>query len=122
MISSVGHISIPVTNQDRALAFYTEKLGFRLVGDTPMGDERWIEVAPPEGTATLVLYGTPEQREKTMGLFSPIMFMSKDLAATHRALVEQDVPIVQEPKKEFWGAFLIFADPDGNTFLVSGPL
>ncbi len=123
IISRIGQISIPVSDQDRALAFYTEKLGCTLTGDTPMGEEgRWIEVSLPDGETRLVLYGTPEQRETTMGTFSPIMFSSPDLSAAYRELVEKDVNIIQPPKEEFWGAFLIFADPDGNSFLVSGPL
>ncbi|GIV97250.1 MAG: lactoylglutathione lyase [Herpetosiphonaceae bacterium] len=124
MLSRIGQVSIPVSDQDRAVAFYTEKLGCSLVMDQPMGEsgERWIEVALPEGETHLVLYGSPEQRERVMGSFSNIMFYSSDLAATHRALESRGVTIVQPPTTEFWGSYLIFADPDGNSFLVSGPL
>src|SRR5215210_7689503 len=45
MITNVKFVSIPTTNQDRALAFYTEKLGFKLATDQPFNDkQRWIEL------------------------------------------------------------------------------
>ena len=48
MIKGVKFASIPVSNQDRALAFYTEKLGFRLLTDQPFSEEqRWVELGLP---------------------------------------------------------------------------
>lgn len=47
---------VPVADQDAAIAFYTDTLGFDLVADIPFGDgERWVEVAPPDGGTALVL-------------------------------------------------------------------
>ncbi len=46
MIDAVATVCIFVTDQDRAKAFYTEKLGFELLQDSPMGESRWIAVAP----------------------------------------------------------------------------
>jgi len=54
-ITTVGRVVVPVSDQDAGIAFYTERLGFSLVADTPYGEgERWIEVAPPGGGADRV--------------------------------------------------------------------
>ena len=47
-ITQVGRVMVLVSDQDRAIAFYVEKLGFELRADVPFGDgDRWVEVAPP---------------------------------------------------------------------------
>jgi catechol 2,3-dioxygenase-like lactoylglutathione lyase family enzyme len=57
MIRGIKFASVPVSDQDRALAFYTEKLGFRLVTDQPFNDsQRWIELAIPGADTRLVLF------------------------------------------------------------------
>ena len=58
MLTKVGTITVHVTDQDKALAFYTEQLGFETRADMPMGpDQRWIEVARP-GAQTRILLGS----------------------------------------------------------------
>ena len=55
-ITRVGRVIVPVMDQDEAIAFYTEKLGFSLAADTPYGEgDRWVEVAPPGGGAAIAL-------------------------------------------------------------------
>jgi catechol 2,3-dioxygenase-like lactoylglutathione lyase family enzyme len=57
MIKGVKFASIPVSNQDRALAFYTEKLGFRLLTDQPFSEEqRWVELGLPGADTRVVLF------------------------------------------------------------------
>ena len=52
-ITEVGTVIVPVSDQDKAVAFYSEKLGFEKRADTPYGDgDRWVEVAPPGATTT----------------------------------------------------------------------
>ena len=62
MLTSVGTITVQVTDQDKALEFYTQKLGFEVRTDQPTGpDQRWIEVAPPGAQTRILLYkATPE--------------------------------------------------------------
>jgi catechol 2,3-dioxygenase-like lactoylglutathione lyase family enzyme len=69
-ITQVGRVMVPVADQDAAIAFYTDKLGFSLAADVPFGDgERWVEVAPPDGGAALALVPraatTSRRREST---------------------------------------------------------
>jgi len=62
MLTKIGTITVQVTDQDKALAFYTQKLGFEKRSDQPMGpDQRWIEVAPQGAQTRILLYkATPE--------------------------------------------------------------
>jgi lactoylglutathione lyase len=57
MLTMIGTITVHVTDQDKALAFYTQKLGFEMRADMPMGpDQRWLEVAPPGAQTRILLY------------------------------------------------------------------
>ena len=121
MITQVKIACITVTDQDKALAFYTEKLVFKKVTDAPMGDKgRWIEVAPPEGS-TLVALLLPHMEGDKAGGFSNILFTSDDVRKTYDELKERGVQFTEPPKEEFWGTYTIFADPDGNQFVLSTP-
>ena len=55
-ISQLGRVIVPVSDQDKAIEFYTDKLGFSLTADAPYGDgDRWIEVTPSQGGAAIAL-------------------------------------------------------------------
>ena len=67
MIKSLKFVSIPTSDQDRALAFWTEQVGFRVATDQPMGPgRRWIELSIPGGETRVVLH-TPEGQEDRIG-------------------------------------------------------
>ena len=55
MISGIGKVVVPVDDQERAKEFWTQRMGFELRRDESYGDERWIEVGPPDGAPVLVL-------------------------------------------------------------------
>jgi predicted enzyme related to lactoylglutathione lyase len=120
MIKQVKLVNIPVTDQDRALAFYTEKLGFEVKTDVAFGPQRWIELAIP-GAETLVTLFTPDGAESKIGSFTGIVFASDDVEATYAELTARGVEYVKPPKKESWGTSSIFKDPDGNQFVISSP-
>src|SRR5436309_14273664 len=66
MIKGIKFASVPVSDQDRALAFYTEKLGFAVATDQPFTDkQRWIELRIPGAATGLVLF-TPEDRKSVV--------------------------------------------------------
>ncbi len=72
MIDAVATICIFVSDQDRAKAFYTEKLGFELREDAPMGPSRWIAVAPAGARTEVILYKVRNPiPSKGMGLQQP---------------------------------------------------
>jgi catechol 2,3-dioxygenase-like lactoylglutathione lyase family enzyme len=118
MIRGVKFASIPVADQDRALAFYTEKLGFRVATDQPFNDtQRWIELAIPGADTRLVLFRFGDTFKP--GGQMNITFWTDDVEATARELKNKGVELLGEPKRESWGVFAGFKDPDGNTFILS---
>lgn len=119
MIKGIKFASVAVSDQDRALEFYTGKLGFRVLTDQPFNDDqRWIELQIPGSSTGLVLF-TPPGHEDRIGTFSNIAFYADDVIATHRELVSRGVEFLGEPQREDWGTSAIFKDPDGNQFVLS---
>jgi len=121
MIKGIKFTSIPVRDQDRALEFYTQKLGFRVLTDSPFdGTQRWIELGIPRAETRLVLFTAPGQ-EAMIGGFMNVTFMADDVEATARELEAKGVAFVQKAQKADWGTSAIFEDPDGNQFVLSTP-
>lgn len=119
MIKAVKFVSIPVRNQDQAVAFYTEKLGFQILTDQPFGDkQRWIELRIP-GSETEVVLFTPPGHEDRIGTFSNVTFVTDDLDRTYQELTTRGVVFSAPPTKQSWGRFAKFEDPDGNQFVLS---
>jgi catechol 2,3-dioxygenase-like lactoylglutathione lyase family enzyme len=117
MITHLKFVSVPVTDQDRSLAFFTEKLGFRVATDQPFTDkQRWIELRIGDSQTRFVLF-TPDGHEDRIGGFFNGSLACDDCDATHRQLKQRGVD-VSEPKKEPWGSYMIVKDPDGNQFVV----
>jgi catechol 2,3-dioxygenase-like lactoylglutathione lyase family enzyme len=119
VIKAIKFASVPVSDQERALAFYTDKLGFKVVTDQPFDDtQRWIELAIPRAETRLVLF-TPDGQRDRIGGFSNLTFVSDDVEATWRLLESRGVEFTQAPEKADWGTAAIFKDPDGNQFVLS---
>ena len=122
MIRGISIASIPIRNQDTALKFYTEKLGFKVVTDQPMGDgQRWIELLIPGAESRVALF-TPEGHEERIGSFQPLTFWCDDVFTTAKTMKSRGVEFAQEPKQEVWGTMAIFKDPDANQFVISNRL
>jgi catechol 2,3-dioxygenase-like lactoylglutathione lyase family enzyme len=86
--SRVKFVSIPVVDQDRALAFYTEKLGFRVATDQPFDDkQRWIELAIPGAETGVVLFRMDEGPQP--GGFMNMSLWTDDVRVTARTLKER---------------------------------
>ena len=119
MITHLKFASIPSRDQDRALAFWTETIGFTLATDQPFSDkQRWIELSIRDSDTRLVLF-TPDGHEDRTGGFFNGAFACDDVEATHRQLSERGVVFESPPQKQHWGTFAIFRDPDGNRFVLS---
>jgi catechol 2,3-dioxygenase-like lactoylglutathione lyase family enzyme len=119
MIRGIKIVSIPVSNQDVSLKFYTEKLGFKVATDQPFsGTQRWIELLIPGSDTSLALF-TPPGHENRIGGFQPMTFWCDDVFATAQLLESKGVELAAEPKKEVWGTMAKFKDPDGNEFVFS---
>ena len=117
MIRQVKFVGIPVRDQDRALAFYRDKLGFKIHTDQPMGTQRWIELKVPGAETGVVLF-TPDGHEDRIGTFFNGSFACDDVPKTYQELKERGVEFTQEPKKEPWGTYATFKDSEGNSFVL----
>jgi catechol 2,3-dioxygenase-like lactoylglutathione lyase family enzyme len=119
MIRGIKFVGIPVRDQDAALKFYTEALGFKVVTDQPFNDkQRWIELMIPGADTGLALF-TPPGHEGRIGEFQSISFWCDDVFATANVLKEKGVEFEQEPRTEHWGSVAIFKDSEGNKFVLS---
>ena len=118
MIRGVKFTSIPVTDQDRALAFYTEKLGFRLLTDQPYNDkQRWIELGISGADTRVVLFRFDDGVQP--GAKMNITFWADDVERTVRELESKGVEFAMKAQQADWGTAAIFKDLDGNTFVIS---
>ena len=94
-ITHVGRVMVPVADQDTAIAFYTDTLGFSLTADVPFGEgDRWVEVAPPGGGTTIAL--VPPQGDYQPGRMTGIALDSPDPKADHAALKAAGVDVDAE--------------------------
>jgi len=120
VIRGIKFISIPVKDQNRALQFFTEALGFRVKTDQEFipGGQRWIELSIPGADSGLSLF-TPDGQEDRVGTFQPISFWCDDVFQTAEVLKERGVSFFKDPKKETWGCSAIFEDSEGNKFVLS---
>jgi catechol 2,3-dioxygenase-like lactoylglutathione lyase family enzyme len=122
MITKVTHVTIWVKDQDAALKFYRDQLGFKVISDdsTTIPNYRWLTVAPQppaEPVIALNLATTPEQLAGIgkQGLF---VLESTDIHADYATLKTRNVKIQTEPRENPWGSDFIFEDLYGNDFNV----
>lgn len=128
MSQRLALVTLVVPDYDEAIRFYTDKLGFRLVEDTPLSSEkRWVRVAPPgPGGAELLLAraATPAQQaaigNQTGGRVALFLY-TDDLARDHARLLAHGVRIVRPPAAEPYGQVLVFADLYGNLWDLLQP-
>ena len=122
MISGIGKVVVPVDDQERAKEFWTQRMGFELRRDESYGDERWIEVSPPDGAPVLVLSprpgGEPRREVPDELPHSPVFFDCADIEATHRVLSERGVRFAMPPARQQFGWWSLFEDPDGTRYAL----
>lgn len=126
MVTGVNTVGLYVTDQDEALEFYVEKLGFTVHSDVRNGDYRWLTVQhPDQPTFQLGLFkpGPPIHDEKTArtlhemvakGAMPPLVLTVKDCRAAFRQLSERGVEFTQEPVERYGSVDAGFRDPSGN--------
>ena len=108
-------VSIPVTDVDRAKAFYTEKAGFNADHDHRVSDEmRFVQLTPP-GSACSIALGTGISESEPGP--AQVQIVVSDVHAARAELVERGTEV--SDVQEFpWGSFVFFSDPDGNRWAV----
>ena len=124
MISKVGTVSIFVEDQDRAKAFYTEKLGMECVADNelyPGASSRWLSVAPPGAETQITLYQMDDNWQhyrETLGKSQSLTLECDDIDETYRVYKERGVEFLGEPETQFWGRFVMMLDSEGNSLIL----
>jgi predicted enzyme related to lactoylglutathione lyase len=109
-------VQVPVSDVDRAKAFYTERVGFNADHDHRVSDElRFVQLTPP-GSATSIAIGTGLSTMEP-GSVQGLQVVVEDAAATREGLLERGVQ-VSEVQDFPWGSFVFFSDPDGNGWAV----
>jgi predicted enzyme related to lactoylglutathione lyase len=118
MIKQIKFVSIPVADQNRALDFYTDKLGFTIITDQPFDEkQRWIELRIPKAETRVVLF-TPDGEEKRIGSFMNMSFTCDDIDKTYAELKKQGVEFEGPPQTQPWGRYAMFKDSEGNRFVL----
>jgi catechol 2,3-dioxygenase-like lactoylglutathione lyase family enzyme len=129
VITGVSVVTVIVRDQEEALQFYTEKLGFQKRQDTHMGPDgpRWVSVVPESGTGPeLTLFNPrvflpPEAAEEMLGLIGKmpgLVLGTDDCRKTIADLEARGVKILRQPGEEPYGVEAVFADLYGNAFVL----
>ena len=119
MIKRIKFIGIPVANQDRALQFYTEKLGFRILTDQQFSEkQRWIELSIPGAETGITLF-TPDGHEDRVGTFVNTSWEVDDIDKTYAELQSKGVEFAGPPQEQPWGSFLMMKDSEGNQIVLA---
>jgi catechol 2,3-dioxygenase-like lactoylglutathione lyase family enzyme len=131
VITALSHSTIWVLDQDEALAFYTEQLGFEVNTDATMDDFRWLTVNPPgrpDHELVLVVPGPPMMDEESAAQVKALIakgalgagaFETDDCRATYDELCARGVGFLTEPTERFYGIEATFRDNSGNWFSMT---
>ncbi|MEZ9914702.1 VOC family protein [Vibrio breoganii] len=117
----IGNIALVVENYDDAIEFYTQKLQFKLVEDTDLGDgKRWVQVSPPNSNDTNLLLAqaaTDEQRHAVGNQTGGRVFLflqTNDFWRDYKLMKDNGVTFNEEPREEDYGTVVVFQDLYGN--------
>lgn len=123
----IANVTLLVADYDQAIAWYTGKLGFALLEDTPLGaGKRWVRVAPRGGEATLLLAqaSTAEQRAHVgaqSGGRVAFFLHTDDFERDYAAMSAAGVRFVEQPRDEAYARVVVFEDLYGNRWDLLQP-
>jgi len=112
-----------VRDHDKSLRFYVDKLGFSVVADGRFEFDRWVAIAPPDGSTILALIAPQRGSEnfRLIGRNTQVGFIAEDVYATYELWRSRGVHFHQPPQPRLWGGtFAGFSDEDGNQFELIG--
>jgi catechol 2,3-dioxygenase-like lactoylglutathione lyase family enzyme len=121
MNQSIAHIALVVNDYDEAIEFYTKKLNFTLVEDTPQSEtKRWVLVAPPgsDGCTILLAKGVGDEQRSLIGNQTGgrvfLFLRTDDFWRDYENMKTKEIIFVREPKTEEYGTVAVFKDLYGN--------
>jgi len=128
MKQRIAQITLVVKDYDEAIDFYTQKLNFTLVEDTPLDEtKRWVVVTPPGATecSLLLAKAANGEQEKSVGNQTGgrvfLFLFTDDFWRDYNAMLEKDVKFIREPKEEPYGTVAVFEDLYGNLWDLLEP-
>ncbi|HEX7345248.1 MAG TPA: VOC family protein, partial [Candidatus Limnocylindrales bacterium] len=113
-------VVLPVSDIDRAIEFYRDKIGFNLDHDTRTDQMHVVQLTPRGSGCSIVFGDLPAQREMPAGSMRGLQLVVSDAHAARQELVDRGVEVseIMQFSPEDGGTFFGFADPDGNTWAV----
>lgn len=120
MQQQIALVSLLVRDYDEAIAFYCQKLGFRLVEDTPLGQKRWVVVAPQgdNGSALLLARASDAEQQAMIGRQGAgrvwLFLQTDDFKSDYQRMLAAGVAFKEQPRLEPYGSVVVFADLYGN--------
>jgi catechol 2,3-dioxygenase-like lactoylglutathione lyase family enzyme len=120
-ITTIRTIAIPTQDQDRAVAFFVDRLGFEPRMDAELREGfRWVEVAPPGSDVSVAIVTAGP--ELPAGVDTGIRFVTTDAEAQHAAMEQQGVDVDEILRWPGVPAMFSFRDLDGNTYYLAEPM
>lgn len=117
----IGAVTLVVPDYDSAISFYVEQLGFDLVEDTKLSeDKRWVLIAPKGSTETRLLLAKADGVDQSSAIGSQagsrvfLFLNTDDFDRDHAAMTEKGVTFLEAPRTEPYGKVAVFQDPFGN--------
>lgn len=126
MTRRLAAVSLLVRDTDEAIRWFTGKLGFRLVEDTPLGEgKRWVVVAPEKGAALLLARAADEAQRAAIGRQAGgrvfLFLETDDFARDHARMAAAGVVFREAPREEAYGTVAVFEDLCGNPWDLIEP-
>ena len=119
-ITTIRTVAVPVTDQDRSIDFFVEKLGFEKTMDAEIAPGfRWIEVAPPGSATSIALVAASDTLPS--GVDTGIRLVMTDAEAEHASMVDNGVDVDEVLRWPNVPAMFSLRDPDGNTYYLAEP-
>ena len=130
----ISIVTLHVDDIDRAVKFYTEKLGWKVTMDVPMGEDRWVTIAPADASSThgagaafnpttasfTISKRDPDDPGDKPGM-SGVILETDDVFATHKKLSSAGVEFTADPQMMPWGGWTMFKDTEGNVHGLHSP-
>lgn len=116
----LGYVAVVVDDYDRAISYYTDKLGFTLVEDTPQPCKRWVVVTPAPGSDCNLLLARASNERQTGFIGDQaggrvfLFLQTDDFWRDYTAMKEKGVHFCEEPREEEYGIVVVFEDLYGN--------
>jgi catechol 2,3-dioxygenase-like lactoylglutathione lyase family enzyme len=128
MSQSITHLTLLVQKYDEALEFFTQKLGFHLLQDTPLpGNKRWLLVAPPNSGGAVLLLAEADSPEQSLAIGNQsggrvfLFLHTDDFWRDYKTYQSRGVRFLESPRQESYGTVAVFEDLYGNKWDLLEP-